>query len=58
MRPALVLVTLPNGAQAHLRRDTCEALGIRPREVIGQRLFDLARMEDFQRNKADRRREA
>jgi hypothetical protein len=57
MSAPLITINHPSGAQSHIRRDTAEALGIRDRECIGQRMHDLAVAEDWRRNKADRRQE-
>lgn len=38
-----------------IRADTAEALGIVPDERIGQRLFEMAAREDFDRSRDERR---
>lgn len=52
-----ILVRISQG-HLHLRRDTCEALGIVPGELLGPNMHQLAVREDHDRNKDDRKRRA
>jgi hypothetical protein len=53
----LVLIHTALGDR-HLRADTAEVLGIRSGAFVGSRELELALREDFDRNRADRKRRA
>lgn len=51
-----IAIVEPLGGSAHIRSDTAFALGIVQNERLTQALWDEARIEDYRRNLADRKR--
>lgn len=47
----LVPVQLLDGGTAYIRQDTAEELGIKPNEVIGFKLFAVARLADYEKSR-------